>query len=118
MGMGHQVVQGAIFQQQFGGGFGAHFLYTGHVVHGIAHQNLVVEHQAGRYAKLFLHTRQVAAFAVHGVDDGDVFIDQLRQVFVATGHNDFNALGGTHGSQGANHVIGFHAGHIQYFPSH
>ena len=91
---------------------------TRHIVHGIAHQNLIVQHQASRYTKLFLHARQVAALAVHGVNDGDVFIHQLSQVFVAAGHNDFNAMRRAHSGQSANHVVGLYTGHIQYLPPH
>ena len=93
-------------------------MHTGHVVYRVTHQNLIVQHQAGRHAKFFLHTGQIAAFAIHGVDDGDVLVDQLRQVFVATGHNHFNAMRRTHCGQGADHIVGFNAGYIQYFPTH
>ena len=70
-----------------------------------------------RHAKLFLHPGQVAAFAVHGVNNGDVLIHQLGQVFVATADNDFNALVSGDNGQRANHVIGFHARHVQHRPA-
>ena len=90
--MRHQVIERTIFQQQLGRRFRTYLLHTRHVVHGIAHQNLIVQHEAGRDTKLFLHPSQVSALAVHGVDDGDVLVDQLGQVFVTAGHYDFDAM--------------------------
>ena len=103
--------------QPFHRSFGPHLGYTRHIVHGVTHQGLVVQHQVRRHAKFFLHSGQVAAFSVHGVDDGDVRIDQLRQVFVAAAHNHFNALVSGSYCQRTNHVIGFHARYIQYRPA-
>ena len=80
----HEFVERAKFEQQLGSCFGAYLLHTWYIVHGIADQNLIVQHEAGGHTKFFLDARQIAALAVHGVDDGDVFIDQLRQIFVAT----------------------------------
>ena len=67
-------------------------MHTRHVVHGVSYQNLIVQHEASRDTKLFLHPSQVSALAVHGVDDGDVLVDQLGQVFVTAGHNHFDAV--------------------------
>ena len=93
-------------------------MHTRHVVDRIAHQNLIIEHEAGRHAKLLLHTGQIAALAVHGVDDGDVLVDQLGQVFVTAGHNHFDAVRRPHSGQSANHVVSFNAGYIQDLPTH
>ena len=84
IGIEHQLVERAVFKQKFDRRFGAYFLHTWHIVDRVTHQNLIVQHQAGRYTKFFLYTRQVAAFAIHGVNDGDVFVHQLGQVLVAT----------------------------------
>ena len=115
--IGHHRVQRTIFLQPLGSGFGAHFVDAWHVVHRVAHQNLVVHHQARGHAEFRLHTGQVAALAVHGVDDGNVLIDQLRQVFVAAGDDDLDALPGCDDGQRANDVVGLHAGHVQHGPA-
>ena len=104
--------------QPLGRRLGADLGHTGHVVHGVANQGLVVDHQPGRHAKLSLHTRHVAALVVHGVDDGDVLIHQLRQVFVAARDDHLHALGRGQAGQRANHVVGLHAGHIEHLPAH
>ena len=95
----------------------ANLFDTRHVVNHIAHQGLIVHHQTRRHAKLGLHTGQVAALAVHGVDHGDVLRHQLRKVFVATGDHHINALRVGGRSQGADHIISLHAGHHQHLPA-
>ncbi len=117
VGVGNQVVERAIFFQPLGGGFGAHLGHAGHVVHGVAHQGLVVHHQRGGHAKLGRHARHVAALAAHGVDDGDVLVDQLAQVFVAAGDDDLDALRGGRVGQGGDDVVGLHAGHGHHLPA-
>ena len=68
----------------------------------------------GGDAKLFQHASHIAALAVHGIDDGDALVHQLRQVFVpAADHHIHAARSGQHG-QGADHVIGLHARHIEH----
>ena len=117
VGVGDQVVERAIFFQPLGGGLGAHLDHAGHVVHGVAHQGLVVHHQRGGHAKFCRHARHVAALAAHGVDDGDVLVDQLAQVFVAAGNDDFNALRCGRVGQGGDDVVGLHAGHGHHLPA-
>ena len=72
----------------------------------------------GGHTKLGLHARHIAAFAVHGVHNGDVFVHQLRQVFVAAAHHHFKALPRCQVGQSANDVVGLYAGHIQHRPAH
>ena len=116
-GVGHQCIERTVAVQPFGRRFGAHFVHAGNVVGGVAHQGLKVDHQAGRHAKFLLHTSNVAALAGHGVDDRDVRIDQLAQVFVAAGDDDVNALRRRCARQGADHVVGFYPLDSQYLPA-
>ena len=104
--------------QPLGSRFRAHLGYTGHVVNHIAHQGLKIHHQVRRHAKLGLHASQVAALAVHGVNDGDVAVDQLGQVFVAAAHNHLYALPRGNHRECADHVVRLHTGHVQHLPAH
>ena len=118
VGMRHHAVERAVFQQPFHGRLRAHFLHAGHVVHRVAHQGLVVHHQARRHTKFGLHTSQVTPLAVHRVDHGDVRVHQLAQVLVATGDGDVHALLRRSLRQRADHVVGLDAGHIEHLPAH
>ena len=71
-----------------------------------------------RHAEFGLDTGDVALAPVHGVDDGDVGIDQLRQVFVAAAHDHLNTLLGRNHSQRADHVIGLDTGNGKQLPAH
>ena len=92
----HQRVQRAVFLQQLHGRLGADLVDAGHVVHRVAHQGLVVDHQARRHAELGLDAGDVALAVVHGVDHGDVFVDELAQVLVAAGDHGLDAALGRH----------------------
>ena len=114
LGMGHHCLQAAVFLQPLDRGLGAHFGHTRHVVHRVAHQVLVVQHQVGGHAELFQHPCHIPTLAVHGVDDGDAFVDQLRQVFVAAADHHLHAPRGGQHRQGADDVVGLHARHVQH----
>ena len=117
IGMRDDAVQRAVFGQPLGGGLGAHLVHAGHVVDGVAHEGLVVQHLRRAHAELGLHAGQVASLAAHGVDDANVLGDELRQVLVAAGDDDLQALLRTHAGQRADHVVGLHAGHGQHAPA-
>ncbi len=87
-------------------------MYARHVVYRIAHQSLKINHQMRWHAKLCRDTSHITPLTVHGVDDGDVLVDQLAQIFVTARNNYLNALLGRQYSQGANDIIGFYSGHI------
>ena len=87
-------------------------MHTGYVVDGVTHQCLEINHQMRRHAKLCGDASDITPLSIHGVDDGDVLIDQLAQIFVATGNDHLNALLGCQYSQSANDIIGFNARHI------
>ena len=116
--MFQQCIQRAVFHQPFGGGFGAHLGHAGDVVHRVTHQRLVIDHQTRGHPKLLGDTRNIAFFAVHGVDDGDAFIHQLAQIFVAAGDHHLHALFRGHMRQRGNHIVGLHARYIEQWPAH
>ena len=116
--MGHDRRQRAVLLQPLGGGLGANLGHAGHVVHRITHQGLVVDHQVRWHAKFGLDPSHVAPAAVHGVDDGDAGVDQLRKIFIAAADGHLDALpSGNHG-QGTDHVVSLHTRHVQNFPAH
>ena len=117
VGMGNQIVERAIFLQPLGRSLRPDFGHSGHVVHHIAHQCLVVHHQAGWHPKFGLNPGQIPTLAIHGVNDGDVLVHQLRQILVATGHDHLDALGRGGIGQCANHVIGLNPRYIQHLPA-
>ena len=114
----HQRIERAVFQQPFGSGFGADLGHTWHVVHGVTHQGLVVDHQRGWHAEFFGHASHIAFFSVHGVDDGDALVHQLAQVFVTTGDHHVHALLRRSVRQGGDHIVGLNTRHIQEWPTH
>ena len=87
-------------------------MHTGYVVDGVTHQCLEINHQMRRHAKLCGDASDITPLSIHGVDDGDVLIDQLTQIFVAAGNDHLNALLGCQYSQSANDIIGFNARNI------
>ena len=113
----HQGVERAVLLQPLGRRLGADFFHPRHVVHGVADQGLVVDHQLRRDAKLGAYTRHVTALAAHGVDDGDVRINQLRQVLVAAGDDDGHALARSRLRQRADDVVGLDPRHHQHRPA-
>ena len=118
VGMGHHPGERAILLQPLGGGLGAYLGHAGYVVNSVAHQRLVVHHQLRRHAKFGLDPGHIAALAVHGVDDGDVAVDELRQILVAAADNHLDVLSGSGNGQRADHIVGLHAGHRQHLPAH
>ena len=112
-----QLVERSVFQQPLGGGLGAHLGNAGHVVHGVADEGLKVDHQIRRHAELGGHAGHVALLAVHGVDDGDAVVHQLRQVLVAAGDDHVDPLLGRDVGERGDHVIGLDAGNRHHFPA-
>ena len=104
----HHPLKGTEFTQPFGGRHGPDFFNTRHVVHRITHQRLVIHHQGRWHAEFFGHTGNVALFAIHRVDDGDLRVHQLAQVFVTTRYHHLQALRRSGHAQRANHIVGFH----------
>ena len=92
-------------------------MHAWHVVGGIAHQGLEVDHLGRRNAEFALHSGGIASFAIHRVDYGDVRIHQLAQILVAAGDDDVDALSGRGFGQGANDIVGLHALNGQHFPA-
>ncbi len=101
-----QLVDRAELGDPFGGRLGADLGHARNVVDGIAHQHQVVDDAVRRHAELVEHAGLVQHLAAHGVDQGDVAVDQLRQVLVAGGHHRMHAAFGGAAGQRADHVIG------------
>ena len=113
----HQLVERAVGVEPLGSGLGADLVHAGYVVHRIAHQRLIIDHQRGRHPELGRDARHVALLAIHGVDDGDMRVHQLAKVLVATRNDHALALLCSHAGQGADDVVRFHALDAQHMPA-
>ena len=78
-----QRVDRPVLQQQLDGSLRADLVDARHVVHRVADQHLVVDHQARRHAELGLDAGDIALAVVHGVDHRHMLVDQLAQILVA-----------------------------------
>ena len=107
-GVRHDGIQRAMFLQPLYRGLGADLGYTGNIVRGIADEGQVFDNALRRYTELVYHSLTVVACIFHGVDQGDVVVDQLRHVLVAGGNHGAHASGSGLGGQGADHVIRLH----------
>jgi hypothetical protein len=113
----HQRIERAVLGEQLHRSLGPDLVDARHVVHRVSDQRLVVHHQAGRDAELRFHSGHVPAAVVHRVDDNDMLVHQLAQVLVAAGDHCREAALGRHARQRADHIVGFHAGHVQHLPA-
>ncbi len=116
--MGVDVVQIAVFLEQFDGGFLADAAHAGDVVGFIAHQRLEIHNLVGAHAENGKHLFGGVIFAFGklalGQGNDDAVIHQLEQVAVAG--DDFDAhplLGGGTAGGAAEHVVGLVALHLQ-----
>ena len=72
----------------------------------------------GAHAEFLIHAFAVERFVFHGIDQRDVFADQLRHVFIARGNDHVHLLRGSLHRQCANHVVRLHLGDFQHLPAH
>ena len=63
----------------------------------------------GCNAELFDDPRLVEGFIAHGIEQGDVIVNQLREVFIAGGDKRLNALRCRALCERADHIVGFNA---------
>ncbi len=86
-GSRHDIFQRTVFFQPFDRCFGADFIDTGDVIHGVANQREVIADAFGRDPEFFHYASRVGVMPAHGIDQVNTFIHQLRHVFVASGNN-------------------------------
>ena len=95
--------------QQAGSRLGTNAWNARDVVGRIAHQRQVIDDLLRSDAKFLLYALNIHRATSHGIDQGNVPVDQLRHVLVA-GRNHHRPVGGRAAAgQGADHVIGLHA---------
>ncbi len=87
--------------------------HAGDVVDLVAHQRQVIDDVFRADAELFFHAGDIQHAAGHGVDQGDVAVDQLRHVFVTGGDDHRTIRGRAAARQCADHVIGLNAFNAQ-----
>ena len=115
--MGDDPVERAIEGEPLERGLGSDFLHAWHVVHAVADQGQVIEHQARRHAELGLDAGFVQALVRHGIDQRDVGIHQLRQVLVAGGDDAAHAGLSGLARERADDVVGLDAVDHQQRPA-
>ncbi len=104
-GMLDHVVQRAPGGQPLGCSLRTHAGYARDVVRGVADQGEVIDDLPWRHAELLLHAVGIEPGAAHGVDQRDVFIDQLGHVLVAGGNDRVQAVRGSRCGQRADHIV-------------
>ena len=108
----------AILIQPLGGSFRADARYAGYVVGTVANQCQVIDDLFRKDIELFLDAIAVQYCAAHGVDQGDVVIDELRHVFVTGRYQDLHAVCRGLPAQGANDIVGLDAFDSQHRQTH
>ncbi len=83
--------------------------HAGNVIDLVAHQSQVIDDVLRTDAEFLFHARHIQHAAGHGVDQGDVAVDQLRHVLVAGGDHHWTIGCRAAACQRADHVIGFDA---------
>ena len=106
--IGHDPVQAAVLRQPLDRGLGAHLGNPRHVVRCVADQRQVIDDTFRRHPVLFDHAVPVKAGIVHGIDQVNIVINDLRQVFIAGGYQCPQSCARRPGRQGGDHVIRFH----------
>ena len=56
--------------------------HSGYVVGGVPHQRQVVNDTVWRDAEFFYHAGHIQRRPAHCVNQGDIVVDQLRQIFI------------------------------------
>ena len=102
-------VERTIFAQPLRGCLRAALFDPWNVVGGVADQREIIDDLIGTHTELCLDAAWIERGVGHGVDQGDVRTDQLRQILVAGGYHDVDAVRGRLQGQRADHIVRFHA---------
>ena len=95
--------------QQTQRGFLADAGHARNVIDLVAHQRQVIDDQLRANTKFFFYPFNIHHGVGHGVDQGDVRINQLGHILIAGRDHHGTAMGGTFARQGANHVVRLYA---------
>ena len=95
----------AYTHQQAGRSLRTNARYAWNVVGRIAHQREVVDDLLGRNAEFLFDAFDVHHAAGHGVDQGDMAIDQLGHVLVTGGDDHWSVCCRTAACQRADHIV-------------
>ena len=103
--VGNDIIQAAVFRQPLDRGFWPHLGNPRHVVRCVADQGKVIDNTLRRHSIFFYHAGAIKPGIVHGIDQVNVIINNLRQVLVAGGYQGIHPGACSPGRQGCNHVI-------------
>ena len=113
-----QCVQSAVGIEPLCGRLRAYLIDSWNVVGAVAHQGQVVDDLFRIDVEFCLDPRPVQHRVVHGVDQGDALIDQLRHVFIAGRDQHLFAGLGRAGGKRANNVVRLDSGEPQQRQAH
>ena len=100
-------IQRAILSEPFHSSLRPDFIHARHAIHGVAHQRQIIDDALRRHAEFCQHARFIECLVAHGVDQRDMMIDQLRQVFIAGRDDAVNGSSRGRMRQRADHIVGF-----------
>ena len=83
--------------------------HTGDIVRGIPNQRKIINNLSRLDAKFFLNTCNIHRGVAHGIDERDVFVDQLSHVLVASRDDRFQPRLRRLHRQGTDNIVRFHA---------
>ncbi len=86
-----------------------YFRYAGNIIRGITHECEVINNLVRAHLEFFDHGGFVHVMIIHGVDQADVGIDQLRHVLVSGGNQHLIALFDGFPAHGADNVVRLHS---------
>ncbi len=104
--------------QQPDGGLFTHTWHTWNVVHLVAHQRQEVDDVLGADPEFLVHASHVQHATGHGVDQGNVPVDQLRHVLVAGGNDDRPVQRRAAACQGTDDIVSFDPFDAQQWVAH
>ena len=100
------IVQRAILGEPFHRRLGTDFFNARYIVHRITDQRKVIHDALGRHTEFGDHTIAIKLFITHGVDQRDLFIDQLRKILITRRYHGIKTQRGRLHCECANHVVG------------
>ncbi|CZR33542.1 Uncharacterised protein [Legionella pneumophila] len=82
VGVCKQIIKRLILCQPFYSCFGAAFLYSWNIIYTVSNESEVINDLFRCYTKFCFDTINIHTVITHGIDEGDMFIDQLCHVFI------------------------------------
>ncbi len=105
-------------RQPFNRSLRSDFGDAGDVVDGVADQCQVIDDALRRHAEFSDHTGRIQGLVAHGVDQRHMFVDQLRQIFIAGRDHGLQAMAHRFHCKCTDHIVGLYSFDHQDRPAH